>query len=83
MTGDGELQDFQFFNTTRLQELFDKEQNYEVFKHNQSQKEQAARAQVSHALLTCSSRALPTEFPPMAISAAAVTPCISLPSVMN
>ncbi|CAL5219362.1 g1181 [Coccomyxa viridis] len=40
-----QLQDFQFFNTTRLQELFDKEQNYEVFKHNQSQKEQAARAQ--------------------------------------
>ncbi len=47
LTGDGELQDFQFFNTTRLQELFDKEQNYEVFKHNQAQKEQAARAQVA------------------------------------
>lgn len=41
-----DLQDFQFFNTTRLQEIFDKEQSYEVFKYNQAQKEQAARAQV-------------------------------------
>ena len=40
------LQDFQFFNTARLTEIFDKEQNYEVFKHTQAQKEQAARAQV-------------------------------------
>ncbi|EIE25592.1 hypothetical protein COCSUDRAFT_46779 [Coccomyxa subellipsoidea C-169] len=37
--------DFQFFNVPRLTEIFDKEQAYELFKHAQSQKETAARAQ--------------------------------------
>ena len=47
------LQDFQFFNTARLTEIFDKEQNYEVFKHTQAQKEQAARAQVGTNATPC------------------------------
>ena len=72
MTGDGELQDFQFFNTTRLQELFDKEQNYEVFKHNQAQKEQAARAQVGPA-----SMAFPQAPPMNSIFASDDHPCSS------
>jgi hypothetical protein len=42
----GVLQDFQFFNVPRLTEIFDKEQAYELFKHAQTQKETAARAQV-------------------------------------
>lgn len=41
------LQDFQFFNLPRLTELYDQEQAYELFKHQQSQKEAAARQQVS------------------------------------
>lgn len=47
------LQDFQFYNVTRLQEIFDKEQNFELFKHTQAQKEQAARAQVGPPALLC------------------------------
>ncbi|KAK9868512.1 hypothetical protein WJX84_000615 [Apatococcus fuscideae] len=41
------LQDFQFFNLPRLTELYDQEQAYELFKHQQSQKEAAARQQGS------------------------------------
>ncbi|CAD7696105.1 unnamed protein product [Ostreobium quekettii] len=36
-----QLQDFQFFNVERLTELFEKENNYEIFKHTQKQEEQA------------------------------------------
>ncbi|KAK9820501.1 hypothetical protein WJX72_011031 [[Myrmecia] bisecta] len=40
-----QLQDFQFFDIKRLTELFDKENAYEVFKHQQGLKEAAARQQ--------------------------------------
>ncbi|KAL6767714.1 hypothetical protein ACKKBF_B36355 [Auxenochlorella protothecoides x Auxenochlorella symbiontica] len=39
------LQDFQFFDTARLTELYDAEQSYELHKHALAQKEAAARAQ--------------------------------------
>lgn len=39
------LQDFQFYDTARLLELYDKEQAHEVFKHAAGQREAAARAQ--------------------------------------
>lgn len=39
------LQDFQFFNTRRLHELYEKENFFEMFKHQQAQKEQQMRSQ--------------------------------------
>ena len=38
--------DFQFFDTDRLNELYEKETAYEIFKHQQAQKKAAAEAQV-------------------------------------
>jgi SWI/SNF-related matrix-associated actin-dependent regulator of chromatin subfamily A member 5 len=40
-----QLHDFQFFNTTRLTEIYEKDHAYEIYKHQMSQKEAAARAQ--------------------------------------
>ena len=40
------LQDFQFYDTARLLQLYDKEQAHEVHKHAVTQREAAARAQV-------------------------------------
>ena len=39
------LQDFQFFDIQRLTELFEKENNYELWKHQQSVKEDANKSQ--------------------------------------
>ena len=44
------VQDFQFYNMARIQELFNKESAYEEFKSIQAQKEQAARQQVGFIL---------------------------------
>lgn len=44
------VQDFQFYNMARIQELFNKESAYEEFKSIQAQKEQAARQQVGSIL---------------------------------
>ena len=41
-----QLQDFQFFQVDRLNEIYEKEQAYELHKHTNNQKEAAARAQV-------------------------------------
>ncbi len=46
-----QLQDFQFFQTDRLNEIYEKEQAYELHKHSLAGREAAARAQV-HCLLT-------------------------------
>jgi len=40
-----QLHDFQFYNTARLTELYEKDHAYEIYKHQMSQKEAAARAQ--------------------------------------
>lgn len=40
------LQDFQFYNTQRLMQLYEQDQAYEVHKHAVAQREAAARAQV-------------------------------------
>lgn len=47
------LQDFQFYDTARLLELYDKEQAHEVFKHAAGQREAAARAQVRARMHVC------------------------------
>ena len=41
-----QLQDFQFYNTKRLMTIFEKENAFEIFRHQLAQKEAAARAQV-------------------------------------
>ena len=41
-----QLQDFQFFQVDRLNEIYEKEQAFELHKHTNNQKEAAARAQV-------------------------------------
>lgn len=46
-----QLQDFQFFQVDRLNEIYEKEQAFELHKHTNNQKEAAARAQVC--LLFC------------------------------
>ncbi len=43
------LQDFQFFNTSRLTEIFNKEAEYEKHMAGVAEKERAARAQVATA----------------------------------
>mmetsp|Transcript_40687 Transcript_40687/g.90456 ORF Transcript_40687/g.90456 Transcript_40687/m.90456 type:complete len:1088 (-) Transcript_40687:511-3774(-) len=40
-----QLQDFQFYNTKRLTELFEKQNMYEVFQHQQQQKESQLKGQ--------------------------------------
>lgn len=40
------LQDFQFFETTKIMALYEKEQAYEMHRHTQAQREASARAQV-------------------------------------
>ncbi len=47
------LQDFQFFNTARLTELFEREQAHEIHKHVTAQKEAQARAQVRDGCGSC------------------------------
>lgn len=42
-----QLQDFQFFDVQRLTELFEQENSHEVWKHQQKQKEEQAKLQVS------------------------------------
>lgn len=42
-----QMQDFQFFNTARLTEIYNKENAHEVHKHQQGQKEASLRSQVS------------------------------------
>lgn len=44
-----QLQEFQFYDVKRLTELFEKEQNFELFKHGQTQREAALKTSVSHA----------------------------------
>lgn len=46
-----QLQDFQFFQMDRLNEIYEKEQAYELHKHALHNKEAAARAQVSFVIL--------------------------------
>lgn len=41
------LQDFQFYQTERLKEIYEKEAAFELHQHSQAQKEAQARAQVS------------------------------------
>ena len=41
-----QMQDFQFFNTARLTEIYNKENAHEVHKHQQGQKEASLRSQV-------------------------------------
>ena len=41
-----QLQDFQFFHQDRLNELYEKEQAFELHKHSLAGREAAARAQV-------------------------------------
>ncbi len=41
-----QLQDFQFFHQDRLNELYEKEQAFELHKHSLNGREAAARAQV-------------------------------------
>uniref|UniRef100_A0A061QM65 SWI/SNF-related matrix-associated actin-dependent regulator of chromatin subfamily A member 5 n=1 Tax=Tetraselmis sp. GSL018 TaxID=582737 RepID=A0A061QM65_9CHLO len=40
-----QLQDFQFYNISRLSEIYEKEHAYEIHKHQMAQKESAAKAQ--------------------------------------
>jgi len=39
------LQDFQFYDIPRLTELFEKENNYEIWKHQQNQKEESKKSE--------------------------------------
>ena len=48
-----QLQDFQFFQMDRLNEIYEKEQAYELHKHALHNKEAAARAQVCSVTLGC------------------------------
>ena len=48
-----QFQDFQFFQTERLNELYEKEQAFELHKHSLAAKEAAARAQVHCLSCTC------------------------------
>lgn len=41
-----QLQEFQFYDVKRLTELFEKEQNFELFKHSQTQREAALKQSV-------------------------------------
>ena len=48
-----QMQDFQFFNTARLTEIYNKENAHEVHKHQQGQKEASLRSQVRYAVSCC------------------------------
>ena len=54
-----QLQDFQFFQQDRLNELYEKEQAFELHKHSLAGREAAARGQVHCPLVV-----LPSDWPP-------------------